>query len=160
MPLTKKEYVQIAVIAIFLIFGIFRLATLKNRNKNAESTSPIQNIAAAVNILSTNANPPADTAPDRASQLSHAKQRWGRDPFFGLPIEDNAFQDSSSNPPSDNLVLSGISLKGNRAMAIVNRTVVREGDDVFGMKVLAIERDRVVFAKNNNEVILRIGTSQ
>ena len=92
-------------------------------------------------------------------QLKRSKQRWGRDPFFGLPIEDSAFEP----PPESNageLVLSGISLKGKRAMAIVNRTIIREGDEVFGMKVLAIEHDRVVFAQNSHEVILRFGGTQ
>ena len=157
MPLTKKERFQIAVIVVFIIFGIIRLATLKNRNKNEQSTLPIQNIIAAVNSISTKADQPVPPL-DRTSQLTQAKQRWGRDPFFGLPIEDNGFRESTTDQSSDELVLSGISLKGNRAMAIVNRTIVREGDEVFGMKVLAIERDRVVFAKNSHEIILHLGT--
>ncbi|GEM_PF-3451461 len=161
MTLTNKERIQIGVITIVLIFGIIRVVTLKNRNRTAENISPIQNLTALTSVPSTGASSSINLTPDRAAQLSRIKQRWGRDPFFGLPIEGGSFHEpTSDDQPSGELVLSGISLKGNHAMAIVNRTIVREGDEAFGMRVLAIERDRVVFAKNSHEVILRIGTSQ
>ena len=168
MPLSKKDKIQIGIIAFLLILGILRVIQLSIRKKDVPADLPL----AQARIEAPNQPSPAVTnsssegttdyfpAPqNRNYQRERSKQRWGRDPFFGLPIEDSAFEP----PPESNageLVLSGISLKGKRAMAIVNRTIVREGDVVFGMKVLAIERDRVVFAQNSHEVILRFGGTQ
>ncbi|MBI4430949.1 MAG: hypothetical protein HY587_04460 [Candidatus Omnitrophica bacterium] len=167
MPLSRKDKIQIGIIAVFLILGILRVIQVATRTSNAPDDLPAVP-QAGIKTPGQPSPAPAATenreAPDyvpavlnRNSQLERSKQRWGRDPFFGLPIEDAAFEQQASDTRAGELVLTGISLKGKRAMAIVNRTIVREGDEVFGMKVLAIERDRVVFAQNSHEVILRFG---
>ena len=195
MPLSKKDKIQIGIIACFLILGTIRVISLFTRTTSSlrggeadaarlsagralgttvpgdrpgEAISGIKiaspaekrgGLAMTTITETQNPNIADGILSTQDMQLKRSKQRWGRDPFFGLPIEDSAFEP----PPESNtgeLVLSGISLKGKRAMAIVNRTIVREGDVVFGMKVLAIERDRVVFAQNSHEVILRFGGTQ
>lgn len=163
MPLSKKDKIQIGVIVFVIILGILRVVQVAHRR----TATPIALPAAQIQIETGNQTVPTttsafDVAASRTTndQRERSKQRWGRDPFFGLPIEDSAFEQPLPNSSSGELVLSGISLKGKRAMAIVNRTIVREGDEVFGMKVLAIERDRVVFAQNSHEVILRFGGVQ
>ncbi len=86
-----------------------------------------------------------------------ASGRWGRDPFL---IEGARLKNTEGMPtkaPSLNLKLTGIVWDQNRAHAMINDYVVKEGDEIGGAKVVAIRRDSVTLVKDGVQHTLRLG---
>jgi hypothetical protein len=81
---------------------------------------------------------------------------WGRDPFD--------LEAAHLKSPSEvragfaaGLRVLGIVWDTTRRHAIINGSVVRVGDEMEGIRVVAIERDRVTVAKGDQQQILRLG---
>lgn len=99
--------------------------------------------------------------------IETAGQSWGRDPFIG-DIAGEQQQSSTSaavpKPPVNEdaaLVLSGIAWSKNKAVAIINGQVVREGDllPVKGKKiykVITILKNRVILQDQDKTITLRV----
>lgn len=129
--------------------------------------------------VNTGAMPEAETPPGETSALAiteeplpkerieTAGQSWGRDPFIGDDTGDA--QNAGTTPvltrPRVNdeaaLVLSGIAWSKNKAAAIINGQVVREGDllPVKGkkiVKVLSILKNRVILQDQDKTITLRV----
>jgi len=173
MALGKKEKIQFGIIAIMMVLMIVKLPSFirsiqgTSQQNTTSATPEVADLPAAVpdflkamvaQVRSGNGADPSQTdlRLKRASQLALMDQPWGRDPFFGIIIGEREEKPDASSGQQD-LVLQAVSLKGKKAMAIINQTVVREGDEVFGMRVHQIQRDRVVFSGGEREMTLRFG---
>ncbi len=75
---------------------------------------------------------------------------WGRDPFTRVRY------DFDQTKLVDNLKLSGISLRGSNSFALINSKIVKVGDEIEGMKVVAIKEDRVILRYKGREIIVTL----
>ncbi|MDP3921657.1 MAG: hypothetical protein Q8R76_12735 [Candidatus Omnitrophota bacterium] len=87
---------------------------------------------------------------------------WGRDPFVPLDYERAAVAAKEKLMPEaetkdESYWLSGVLYRKGRSVAIINRVLVREGDEIFGAKVVKILPDRVLMSKAGKEIIIRLG---
>ena len=92
----------------------------------------------------------------RQAMEERARGTWGRDPFT---LEAARPKRQIEGQPSfaAGLHLSGIVWDGTRIHAVINDSVVKVGDEVAGIRVVAIDPDRVTLAKGNQRQILRLG---
>jgi hypothetical protein len=81
---------------------------------------------------------------------------WGRDPF-DLEAAHPKAQGELRAGFAASLRVLGIVWDTTRRHAIINGSVVRVGDEVEGIRVVAIERDQVTVAKGDQQQILRLG---
>jgi hypothetical protein len=100
-------------------------------------------------------------------KIESAGQYWGRDPFIGDTNGEEQQPGTSvvAPKPAVNeeaaLVLSGIAWSKNKAVAIINGQVVREGDllPVKGKKiykVITILKNRVILQDQDKTITLRV----
>jgi hypothetical protein len=91
----------------------------------------------------------------RQAMEERARGTWARDPFT---LEAARLKKHIEAQPSlaAGLTLSGILWDGARTHAIINDSLVKVGDEVNGIRIVAIERDRVIFAKGSRRQILRL----
>ncbi len=76
---------------------------------------------------------------------------WGRDPFweaFRLAQVDSADNDSS------NFVLRGVIWKGDEAHVLIGDAVLKEGERSGDLKILDIDKNRVVCKKGSKVITL------
>jgi hypothetical protein len=110
-------------------------------------------------LLATETKPapkPILSAEARRALEERARGPWGRDPFA---LEAARPKGQAEVRPSfaNNLHVSGIIWDSTRMHAVINDSVVKVGDEVEGIRVVAIERDRVTVAKGDQRQILRLG---
>jgi hypothetical protein len=100
-------------------------------------------------------------------KIETAGQFWGRDPFIGDTGGEEQRPGTSAVTPKpavseeSALVLSGIAWSKNKAVAIINGQVVREGDllPVKGKKiykVITILKNRVIMQDQDKTITLRV----
>lgn len=100
-------------------------------------------------------------------KIETAGQFWGRDPFIGDTGGEEQRPGASVVTPKPTgseesaLVLSGIAWSKNKAVAIINGQVVREGDllPVKGKKiykVITILKNRVILQDQDKTITLRV----
>ena len=75
------------------------------------------------------------------------------------PTKKPTVSPSTTKPPQKGLI-SAIVYSENNPSAVINDTTVHEGDDVDGVTVVKIYKDRVVFQKEGREKIIRIRWTQ
>jgi len=85
-----------------------------------------------------------------------ARAPWGRDPF-GLEVARPKGQTEVRPSFAANLHVSGIVWGATRMRAVLNDSVVRVGDELGGIRVVAIDLDRVTVAKGDQRQVLRLG---
>jgi hypothetical protein len=85
-----------------------------------------------------------------------ARGPWGRDPFALEAARPKGQGEIRPNFAAA-LHLSGIVWNNARRHAVINDSVVKVGDEVAGIRVVAIERDRVTVGKGTQRQILRLG---
>lgn len=110
-------------------------------------------------LLATETKPaPEPILPGDVRRALEERSRgfWGRDPFA---LEAARPKGQAEVRPSfaANLHVSGIIWDSTRMHAVINDFVVKVGDEVEGIRVVAIERDRVTVAKGDQRQILRLG---
>jgi hypothetical protein len=99
-------------------------------------------------------------AQSEATDFSAASS-WGRDPFTSAEL-DMVTVDSMMGADVENEIrqrrfnLTGILKRGNRAVAIVDQELVREGDLIDDAEVLKIETEKVVLKQDDKELELRL----
>lgn len=76
---------------------------------------------------------------------------WTRDPFQLPPKGPQKAEFGISN-----LVLSGIAVDENGKMAVINDEIVREGDVVFGVRIIRIREDTVTVEKEGKSYDLKL----
>jgi hypothetical protein len=108
-------------------------------------------------LLATTKSPPKPILSPEVRQAMEERARgaWARDPFSleaGRPKKQIEAQPSLAA----GLNLSGILWDGAQIHAIINDSLVKVGDEVNGIRVVAIQRDRVTLAKGGQRQILRL----
>lgn len=115
--------------------------------------------AAVQRVLGTAAKePPKPTLSPEARRALEERARgpWGRDPF-ALEAARPKGQGEVRPSFAAGLHLSGIVWDRARQHAVINDSVVTVGDEVAGIRVVAIDRDRVTVAKGTERQVLRLG---
>lgn len=79
------------------------------------------------------------------------KLLWTRDPF---KLQPKGSQKAEFG--IDNLALSGIAVDETGKIAIINGEIVREGDVIFGIRIIKITEDTVTVEKEGKNYDLKI----
>lgn len=92
--------------------------------------------------------------PDRFSRNSSSnKSQWdGRDPFF-IPGTNKG---GSAPPEKGEFQLTAIIYGEGEGVAIINGTILREGDSIRGLRVKKIQKDRVLLVGGVQTVELKV----
>ncbi|MFH1783771.1 MAG: hypothetical protein ABH868_02585 [bacterium] len=91
-------------------------------------------------------------------QEKNVPKSWGRDPFVS---DEVVFTKKAAFVARERkLFLSGIALKGDRYLAVIDGEVVAVGDLVEGRKIISIEKNRVVLKKNDKIEALKLREEQ
>lgn len=91
---------------------------------------------------------------------------WGRDPFFpiAVPIEDEPVEDEPGPAPPQQRPesrLTGVSLMDGNHLAIIDREIMREGDELpSGYVVTRIDKTTVTVRRGEHEVTLTLGDNR
>jgi len=115
--------------------------------------------AAVQQLLSTamKETPKPGMAPEaRLALEERARGPWGRDPFALEAAQPKALAEAGQNFAAS-LHVSGIVWDGARLRAVINDSVVKVGDELNGIRIVAIERDRVTVSKGTRRHVLRLG---
>lgn len=92
----------------------------------------------------------------RRALEERARRSWGRDPFTLEAARPKGQVEVRANFAAG-LHVSGIVWDAARTHAVINDSVVKVGDEVDGIRIVAIEPDRVTVAKGDQRQILRLG---
>lgn len=81
-----------------------------------------------------------------------------RDPFVPLVTKGGIYIGSwQTKNLEEEIVLGGIIYDpAGGSIAIINGTIVREGEHLLNLKVLKIEKDRIMFLKGDKELIVNL----
>lgn len=135
----------LAVIGLCLIAGFAMYSNMMDRTSEEPDI-----ISAGLDRLLSNSTPPPVTPTHR----THEKEstQWidhpDRDPFSPVPIDTQSFTVSPStsvplhtrDPQLQNgLILKAIAIEGPRRSAVINRSVVYEGEMIEGYQILSIQ---------------------
>lgn len=88
--------------------------------------------------------------------------KGNRDPFTPLVTEEGIYIGSRQGGDlAEEIMLEGIVWDpAGESMAIVNGTVVKEGDNFLNLKVLKIKKEEVIFLKGDRELIINLATEE
>ena len=151
-PLKKKEKRLVAIAGSFVI--IFVLNTFvcgESEKPKVETEKKVE--AKSVVVERTPSNVVKRSRPRRVKKTNNQMQftSWGRDPFreaFRLSQVNSADNDSS------NFVLRGVIWKGDEAHVLIGDAVLKEGERNGDLKILDIDKNRVVCKKGNKIITL------
>jgi len=139
MEKNKQQFIVLGVIVAILIVAII-LTVLRPRPKR-----PIQ----------TRTAPAGETAPvvqrsaPQKKEIKSGFKSWGKDPF--------AIGGSLAEPSGGQLSLSGIIWDARKPCCIIDGKVVKAGDEVYGCKVITINKDNVSVRVGDEIKILKLG---
>jgi len=77
---------------------------------------------------------------------------WGKDPF--LPAIKIKKEEEKSESEEIKSILKGVVIQKNDRYAIIDDKIVREGEEILGMKVAKIERGKVILKSEGRTQIL------
>jgi len=86
----------------------------------------------------------------RFSESPKSRLKWGRDPF--LPPEKR--KETILKPPE--LTLTGIVWRKEKASAIINNQILRPGDRIEGIEIIAINKKEVILKGPEGEYLLKL----
>ena len=152
MAQLKKSEKRLVVLAgsIVFTFVLNQYVCGKSEEHQVETTKKVE----------AKSRIPEQTSPEvKKNQRSRVKKTvnqmqftsWGRDPFweaFRLAEIDTANADSS------NFVLRGVIWKGGEAYVLIGDAVLKEGERSGDLKILDIEKNRVVCKKGRKIITL------
>ncbi|MFQ5675153.1 MAG: hypothetical protein ACE5G1_04590 [bacterium] len=152
----KKREKILSVVAgsALLIFALnqFVCNDSEDENKKAEKTSAVASPGPGKPAVLDSPTP--EKSPRRRQSSRQIKfVSWGRDPFseaYRLAEADSAGRDSS------NFVLRGIIWKGREAHALIGNLILKEGERHGDLKVLDIQKDRVICRKGRRVLTLAL----
>lgn len=153
-PLTTRVKALLALVVVALVIFLWNVPG--PRRGPAAPSAPPALPAAVQAVLQQAARAPAKEAPSPEAERAMTERAalpWGRDPFTLDPKRLAGPGDKAGL----GLHLSGIVWDGAASRAIINDTVVREGDVIADVTVVAIQRDRVILAKDGTPRTLRLG---
>jgi len=150
-PLKKNEKRLVALAGGAVIFFALNMFVCgKSEEPQVETTKKVEDKSGVVKRTSPevkkNVRPLVKKTVNQMQFTS-----WGRDPFweaFRLAEADPANADSS------NFVLRGIVWKGDEAHVLIGDAVLKEGERNGDLKILDIDKNRVVCKKGNKIITL------
>jgi hypothetical protein len=152
--LKKREKVLMSAATSVLVYFLVNQFVCGKSEPEEEANAQQQPViaASAADVPTTPAAEPKAAAPKRRSATERIKfASWMRDPFaltYRLAPADTVEADSSD------FVMRGVIWKGNQAHVLIGDNVLREGDQVGDLKVLDIDKNRVVVKKKGKIVTL------
>lgn len=101
---------------------------------------------------------PAQTPPAKKAPVSRKKMvrdrlqfaSWGRDPF----ADTYRLAPPDSQSAASDFVLRGVISKGSQAHVLIGDEILKEGDQVGDLKILDIDKNRVVCKKKGKIITL------
>ncbi len=156
-PLKKNEKVMLILIGIsvvvFIVMDPYYILWKKPpvpESAPADTTKKVaQAVASAVGKVVSGAAVPSSSG--RAAREPVLYSNWGRDPF----VQARRYIDDESTVAA--LKLGGISVRGEDRYALINKQIVRPGDEIGGMYVERIEKDRVIISREGRSFVLTWG---
>ncbi len=150
-PLKKNEKRLVALAGSFVLtFVLNQFVCGKAEKPQVETTKKVEAKSEAVEGASKevkkNVRPRVKKTANQVRFTS-----WGRDPFW------EAFrlaEVESANPDSSNFVLRGVIWKGDEAHVLIGDAVLKEGESSGDLKILDIDKNRVVCKKGRKVITL------
>ncbi len=140
--------------------GGFLVIFLMNQFVCGESNQNQQVVEANVNdntVIDTQGGGKSFTIRKRNRGPQIKFTSWGLDPFaeaYRLVKVDTTPNDSTD------FVLKGVIWKGNEAYVLIGDDILKEGEQKGDLKILEIEKDRVVCMKGKHVVTLTLSDDQ
>ncbi len=139
MKIEKKLAQKIILIILSLVFSILIFKFLGGQGKR-----PVQ-----IKVISSAGfGQPGD--PPKAVVTQDAQ--WGRCPFSG-----RVYAPLSGNVKSIDLKLTGILWEENKASALINNSIFKEGDTIGSYILVKIKKNSVIVNDGNKEIELKLG---
>ncbi|MBM3326492.1 MAG: hypothetical protein FJY65_05875 [Calditrichaeota bacterium] len=157
-PLKKNEKVMVTLIGVsVIVFVAMDPYYIIWKKKPSSTTTPADTThkaaaapgAAIVDKLQPQAA--RVTGVGRPQREPVPYTNWGRDPF----VQARRYIDDETTVAE--LKLGGISVRGEDRYALINKQIVRQGDEIAGMSVERIEKDRVIISRGGRSFILTWG---
>ncbi len=151
-PLKKKEKRLVAIAGGAVIFFVLnQFVCGKSEKPQVEMAKKIE--AKSVVVERTPSNVVKKGKPRRVKKTNNPVRftSWGRDPFreaFRLAEVESVRSDSS------NFVLRGVIWKGDEAHVLIGDAVLKEGERSGDLKILDIDKNRVVCKKGSKVITL------
>ena len=171
----KRLYILLGVLGILLVYLILSRTVFSKSKKRK---------APQVNAVNTVSNVPAQTLSNnrkmvvkRINNINYVVPKfeydgnWQNDPFFYLDEDSlRAIRDRELGQ-STNLKLSGISLHKDGGYSLINSvimtdtdtlmtaSILKEGDEFEGYRVIKIEFDHVILRKGSRNIRLELDDS-
>ena len=152
--MTSRERIEMGVIAccvglLLVIIPMSIFSSRKDREKRRKLLEEANSEQPLPAPALSNQQDPALDEQTRSEQQELLKQPWGENPFRPLEVQPTSAQ--------LNWVLRGISVSpGKPSLAVINESIVQEGDWVDNHRVKRIESTRVILQKGERELILEL----
>ena len=151
VPLKKNEKRLVALAGGAVIFFALNMFVCgKSEEPQVETTKKVEAKSGVVERTSPEVK--KNVRPRVKKTVNQARfTSWGRDPFweaFRLAEADSANADSS------NFVLRGVIWKGGEAYVLIGDAVLKEGESSGDLKILDIDKNRVVCKKGRKVITL------
>lgn len=106
--------------------------------------------------------PTAGVPPASATQTInieyYSSLPWGSDPFYRVYSElENS---TPRQQPVSRWTLNGVIINDRATVAVINKTIVRIGDNVNGARVVDIQKDKVTLEQDGSEFAIHITRSE
>ncbi|MEO0083115.1 MAG: hypothetical protein ABIK33_01835 [candidate division WOR-3 bacterium] len=126
------------------------VSTAKAKVTEKAASGQLKDVAKSVKeplksaVSSVTKKPAVDTVKPADTEIG----KWGVDPF----VRDWVVAGEISN-----LKLKAISKSGSKAYALINDQILEVGEVILGMKIIAIENDKVILEQSGNKYTVLLG---
>jgi len=152
--------VGVLAITIYHQVGKVRKGNTENKSREIVSSSPEPEIKEEEEKETSIPGTTATKQYGKKIQLQKEKfsQSWGRDPFYLREEDDGGDTESEKPLPFEwpKFELNGILWDPEKPLAVINNSVVKEGDIVEGVKIKKIKPGYVVLEKEGIEQTLTL----
>lgn len=144
MPKNTRNLIALGVLFILIIF-VYGKNLFKGRSSSEEEEIPkFEQSFSDVDLVSGG---------ERTRKIKRIPARWGRDPFIS---DEKSFSKVKKIRRPRKLYLSGIAYKNGAYLAVIDGSVVKEGDVVEGRTVVTIKNDRVILKQKDKFEALKL----
>lgn len=166
LSVREKGLTVIGILGICFVMGLALTGNLfktKPRKPRASKSQP--SVTSALKNALPLASKPIQPLPRQAVEDLKAilEKPWGRNPFkeidFGKDANFVAQNADDKGSEQNEFLLTAIMVKGEKKIAIINRSFVQEGDSVHGARLLKIAEGYVILERNGQELSLKMDGS-